>query len=217
MRLQFLDRVDTRYIDRLLLKDGLVQPVHYAEIKGIPSDHLKLWCVKNAVYQIPTWELIHWLKREIAGRSAIEICAGKSCLGRHLGIRMVDNYMQTWPHIALYYEVMQQKAIEPPADVIEMDANEAVRRLNPQVVIGAWVSQKREDAEDFSHDGGNCYGPDEHEIADRCTYIHVGNLGAHQKKRLLIREHRELRYPWLVSRGIDPTQNRICVWDNQHC
>jgi len=202
------------YLDKLLLKGGLVQPVHYEQLRDVPREHLLQWCVKNAVYQLPTWELIWWLKREIAGRSAIEICAGKSCLGRHLGIPMTDNFMQARPEVALYYALMKQPTIIPPDDVIQMEANEAIRHFRPQVVIGAWVSQRRLDENDFSLDGGNCYGPDEHDILDSgCTYIHIGNEGPHRIKRIRLRPYRELSFPWLMGRGFQANLNRIWVWD----
>ena len=87
-----------------------------------------------------------------------------------------------------------------------MDANEAVSLLRPQVVIGAWVTQKWV----IGSSEGNMFGPDEFEILDTgCTYIHLGNLKVHGSKRILIREHRELQLPWLFGRGFDPTLNRV--------
>lgn len=213
MNIEILSNADVRYLDRMLLRNGLVQPAYYEQLVDVPAAHLRIWCVQNGVYQIPTWELIQWLKREIDGRSAIEICAGKSCLGRHLGIPMFDNFMQTWPGIRDHYMMMGQRPAHPSGDVHRMDANEAVKSLKPQVVIGAWVTQRWVRG---GHDG-NMFGPDEHYILDAgCAYIHVGNLTPHGSKRILIREHRELYLPWLFGRAIDPSLNRVWVWEPTH-
>lgn len=212
--MQTMATANVAYLDKLLLKGGLVQPVYHEQLRDVPHEHLLQWCVQNAVYQIPTWELIWWLKREIAGRTAIEICAGKSCLGRHVGIPMTDSYQQCRADMQILYALFKQATIEPPADVLRMDANEAVRHFQPQVVVGAWVSQKRLDPHDTSLDGGNADGPDEHHILDTgCTYIHIGNEGPHRIKRIRIRPYRELSFPWLLGRGFQANLNRIWVWD----
>jgi hypothetical protein len=204
-----LDNVDVSYLDKLLLDGDLVRPVHASQLADVPQTHLSLWCLQQGVYLVPTWELIHWLKRELRGRRAIEICAGRSCVGRHLGIPMTDSYSHTRPEVLLYYAAMQQVPTLPSRDVHRIDANDAVREFKPEVVIGSWVSQKRTGNEEH----GNEYGPDEFDILDRgCTYIHVGHTGPHGKKRILLRDHRCLNFTWLRSRGFDPTGNRIWVW-----
>ena len=161
----------------MLIHQGLVCPVHADELQQVPPEHLQAWCVKRGVYQIPTWELIEWLQNEIKGRSAIEICAGRAGLGRYLGIRMVDNYLHTWPEVRAVFKQLRQPPSIPTPDVECMDANRAIAVYRPQVVIGAWVTQKRlHDGEDQAHP----FGPDEHDILEAgCTYIHVGDLSAH--------------------------------------
>jgi hypothetical protein len=208
VNIEILPQTDVRYLDDLLFDEGLVRPVYAEQLRTVPHNHLRIWCSKNAVYQIPTWELLSWLEKEIAGRTAIEICAGNSCLGRHLGIRMFDNAMQTWPGIRDRYLMLRQTPIDPPPDVERMDANEAVSKYKPEVVIGAWVTQRWvEGTED-----GSIFGPNEHAILDTgCAYIHIGNLAVHKSKRILIRPHRELHLPWLFGRGTDPLLNRVWV------
>lgn len=203
-----LRNVDTTYIDRLLIVNGKITPIQHRFIQDVPRHDLRVWCHKRGVYQIPTLELIRWLQNEIAGRTAIEIGAGRSCLGRLLGITMVDNYMQTWPVIQLFYRATGQVPNKPDEDVLRMDANEAVNHFNPQVVVGAWITQKYVGLGD-----GSAWGPDEHEIVLGRTYIHIGNEATHGSKRIRLRPHRELQFPWLVSRAEDQRLNRIWIWD----
>jgi len=53
MQVEILKKADVRYLDRLILDGGLVRPVYAKYLQQIPRDHLRIWCVKNGVYQIP--------------------------------------------------------------------------------------------------------------------------------------------------------------------
>lgn len=212
MAYEWLPNVDVRYLDAALMPAGVVWPVSSALLREVDPVHLRAWCVKRGVCQIPTIELIAWLKQTINGRSAIEICAGRSCLGRHIGSPMFDNYLHAQRQIRAHYKRMGQTHAIPDRDVQRMDANEAVRRFKPEVVVGAWVTQKRFNGEEQASD----FGVDEHKILDAgCTYIHIGNLGPHGQKRILIRPHHELELPFLFGRGIDASLNRVWVWESE--
>ena len=207
---EVLDDVDTTYLDQMLLDRGLVRPVRWKKLRRIPYAHIKTWCVRQGIYQLPTLELIDWLREAIGGRTVIEICAGRSCLGRPLGIPMSDSYLHLHPDMQRMYQMLKQTPTQPPDDVERLTANEAVTKYKPQVVIGAWVTQYGTDGLDQT----NPCGTKEEEILDTgCIYIHIGNVGAHGKKRILERPHLEFSYPWLVGRGIDRSQNRIWVWN----
>ena len=144
--------------------------------------------MRQGIYQLPTWELIDWLKEAIGRRMAIEICAGRSCLGRPLGIPMSDSYLHLHPDMQRMYQMLKQTPTQPPDDVERLTANEAVRKYKPQVVIGAWVTQLGTEGLDQT----NPCGTDEEAILDTgCIYIHIGNVGAHGKKRILNRPHLE--------------------------
>ena len=67
MQVEILKKADVSYLDRLILDGGLVRPVYAKYLQQIPRDHLRIWCVKNGVYQMPTCELIDWLQQEING------------------------------------------------------------------------------------------------------------------------------------------------------
>jgi hypothetical protein len=198
-----VQRADTDYLDRLLLVDGLVRMVPSDTLRGIQPDHLLQWCVAHALYQLPTTELIAWLRDRIAGRRAIEICAGRCCLGRFLQIPMTDNFIQTTIEFQVaYMEMHNQMPCFPPEFVEKLDANDAVVKYDPEVVIGSWVT---------SH-AVNEMGPMESLIVQRADYIHVGNIAVHGDKPILKRPHECLYYPWLASRAFDPMLNRIWQW-----
>lgn len=205
---------DTTYLDHLLIDDnGLVRPIEYEILRRFPRNDLMAWCVLHGVYQIPTWELIDWLKNAINGESAIEIGAGKACIGRYLGIPMTDSYQQAKPIVALYYATRGQIPAIPPADVERLDAHEAIAKYRPRVVIGAWITKHS-----WIPNDGNYWGVQEERILRAgCTYIHIGNADPHGDKPILKYPHLEFNFPWLIGRGIDKTKNRIWVWNTKGC
>ncbi len=210
MAFEVLKNIDTSYLDSIMLDNGLPKPVRWEKLKRVPNDHLKVWCLRNAVCQIPVQELIDWLRDAIGDKSAIEICAGRSCLGRPLGIPMTDSYFQVGAYAAPFYEAFQQPPIVPPNDVEKLTSNDAVKKYKPQVVVGAWVTQVGDGRDGAS----NPFGTDEEAILNTgAIYIHIGNLAPHGKKRILQRPHLEFAFPWLIGRGMDRSLNRIWVWN----
>lgn len=211
-----LPNADVSYLDDLLYcrEGGTILPVSARELAKVKAEHLMLWCLKNAVYVIPTFELLDWLHNQIGGRPAMEIGPGKSCLGRHLGVRMVDNKMQQWPHIRDFYVANRQPPITYPHDVEEIDANEAVKKYMPKVVFGGYITQRgTPDVPQSSP-----HGPDEEAIVTmtkphKIKYIHIGNLGSHGQKKILKRPNRVFHPKWLFTRAHDPSLNRIWVWN----
>lgn len=210
MSVQVLQNIDTSYLDRLLLDDtGRMRLFPAATYRDIPYEHLRVWTHKNARYQIPTKELIDWLREQIAGRTAIEVCSGMGDVGHHLGIPMTDSGIQTTPVVALHYSLTGQPTITPPPDVERIDAESAVAKYKPQVVVACWLTQKFQNGD--TH--GSVYGPDECKIRENCEhYILVGNENTHGDKRVRRFKHATHRPPWLVSRAIDPSKNVIYTW-----
>jgi len=213
MQSKVMEKADVSYLDAMLLDGrGLVQPVAAEALKDIQEDHLKYWCVLNAIYQIPTLELIAFLKEFIGDKTAIEICAGKSGIGRALGIRATDSWMQTKGEIALYYKMLGQVPITPPDYVEKIDANDAVKKYDPDIVLGAFVTQRWLNEQD---EEANMYGPLEEEWLDAGKiYIHIGNQSTHGKKRILSRPHISYKLPYLRSRAIDESKNVVWVWND---
>lgn len=90
-----------------------------------------------------------------------------------------------------------------------MDANTAVKTMQPQIVIGAWVTQKYVEGDQ----DGSVFGVDELDILSKIDkYVHVGNDGPHGSKRSLKYPHKVFRFPWLVSRGKDQSKNNITIY-----
>jgi len=208
-----LEDKDISYLNPILLgKDGLPKVVPYDNIKNIPNEDICLWCVRNGVYQIPTSELIEFLRNEIGNHFAIEICAGHGHIGRSLGIPMTDSYMQTIPEIMNYYNALRQKPIHPPNDVMRLEAVEAVETLKPEIVIGCFATHKYQ----YGDENGSQYGVNEEYILGKVKkYIHIGNRNTHRAKRILKIPNSSFSFPWIVSRAIDQSKNAIWIWEMQ--
>lgn len=171
------------------------------------------FCVRHAVYCVPTTELIDWLRNEIGPRYAIEIGSGNGVLAKALGIRATDNLMQTWPEIVDLYQTLQQPLIHYGRDVLNADANVAVKTMKPDVVVGAWVTHKY--ALLHHARGGNMHGVEEPELVRQTDYIFIGNKGTHKDKAILELPHKEYQFPWLISRALNNMPNFIGVWKKQ--
>lgn len=210
-----LPNVDVSNVDKLLRNDqGLIHPVPHSSLENIPIEHILLWCVQNGVYVVPTTELISFLKNEIAGKAAIEICAGHGSIGRSLGIPTTDSYVQTDPQIQACYRLLGQKPIDPPPDVLKYEANVAVDLYQPQIVIGAFVTEIWTPG----NAQGSVYGVDEVTLNKKIdSYIHIGNDHTHGWKTLMKKEHKVFRFPWLVTRTRSQSLNHIRIWERNQC
>lgn len=207
--------LDVRWLDQALLDErGLVRVLPSADLRKIPSDAMKLWCHKNAVYLLPSQELIAWLKEKIGGRKAIEIGGGNGVVGRALGIPITDNRCQEWPDVRAYYAAGGQPTVKYRRDVEALGALEAVAKYKPQVVVACWVTHLYH-AEEHER-GGNMYGVDEEALLDSGieTFIHVGATTSHSQKRIVARPHEEFRPDFLFGRG-KPEDRVIWVWETK--
>lgn len=216
MAQMLLQNTDTRYLDRELLSPrGLIDwPPSALELSLVPHEDLLGWCGKTGRYTIPTLELVAWLRKLIGDRSAIEICAGHGELGRALGIPITDSYLHAEsPFAQLVYKLMQQSTTKPPSDVQKMDALDAVAKFRPKVVIGSYVTQLwRERDPDGS---GSMYGVDEEALWRGFgieTYVHIGNIVTHGKKKLRKHKHETHYLPFLYGRGFIQKDNVVFVW-----
>ncbi len=205
------------YLDEFLLnKDGRVKALSVVALRQLDPAHLMIWMQKNGRYNLPTAELVDWLKLLIEDEcgSALEVAAGMGDLGYHLGIPMTDSYVQTSPEMQAYYAAFGAKPIHPPADVEKADAETAVKQHRPQIVIASWLTQKYQPGDESIQPkiGSSIYGADEFEILrNTSTYIHIGNRAVHGDKRLLKIPHITLRGE-LVSKGFDQSLNEITIW-----
>jgi hypothetical protein len=174
-------------------------------------DERLILCQQNALYCLPTVELIEHLRGVIAGRRAIEIGAGSGAISAALRIRATDNRMQENPEIAAHYRAMGQPVIQYGRQVENLAAYDAVRKYKPEVVVAAWVTHKyREDRHDA---GGNMYGVDEEDIIRNCdTYVFVGNQNVHKGKSIWSLPHTIIQPDWLFSRASSGTPDFVAVW-----
>lgn len=165
----------------------------------------------HGIYGLPTEELVDWLKREIHGRSALEIGAGHGALAEALGIPATDNWMQANRAIAAHYESHGQPVVKYGQHVEKLDAAAAVAKHRPQVVIASWVTHKYSP---FRHEaGGNEFGVDEEAILAACeTYILIGNTKVHARTPMWRHVHRIIHPDWLYSRSFNGTKDFIAVW-----
>lgn len=219
MKATVIDGIDAKtvkYLDNLLLEKyqyiERIKLLPAAFYQSLPPFHLAAWAGINARYVIPTQELVYWLKKKINGRKAIEIGSGNGDLGYHLGIHMTDNYSQLRPEVQSYYALGGQRVTQPNGLVEQIDAIDAVIKHRPDVVVGAYITQKA--YEDTKMDSGNVYGPEEGDILWRTDcYIHVGNEVSHGNKRIRKYTHTVYHPDWLVTRSLEPQKNSIYVWN----
>lgn len=173
------------------------------------ADSRRKWCHLNARYGIVTSELIEWLKTFCDGRKTIEVGSGHGDLAYHMRIVGTDSYAQLRPWVANYYAATGQPQVRYPKWVKKMDAVKAVRSLKPQVVIGSWVTHKREQG--MEH--GSATGLREELILKTgVDYVVIGNLDVHHYKPIMALPHEEYHFPWLRSRASRPENDRIFVW-----
>lgn len=177
------------------------------------SDHaLKLVCIEMALYVVPTVELVEILQGLIGGRSAIEICSGNNCLHRHLGITGTDACNQS--QYAALYAIMGQPITSPPSDVVAAEADEAVERYRPDVVIGAFSTQRISERDPVG--SGSATGVDHLGILKKVrTLILVGNSGVHEKNFVLSQKHEVIKSDGIITRASDQGKNAIWVFHNE--
>lgn len=205
-------------LDLLLLDpNGRLKLLPVEDYAQIPYTQLRIWANVRGRYGLPTTELILWLKGKIAGRSALEIGAGNGDLGHHLGIPMTDSYQQVDdPATVAHFATYGITPTRPPEDVKKEDAENAVRRRRPQVVIASYVTEKFMPRAGDPFAVGNYKGVRYDYIIERCEmFILIGNEKVHGTNRALSLPHVKHTFPWLVTRSEKPELNRIWVWETR--
>ena len=131
----------------------------------------------------PTAGTVGWLDIFLKGRKAIEIGSGAGDLAHYLNIPATDNRMQERPEIAYWYRKYHQPIIQYGANVECLEAQEAIEKYKPEVIIAAWVTQWVDPNFRPANDVGCMFGPKEDEIvATGIPYIMIGNLITHKHK-----------------------------------
>jgi hypothetical protein len=190
---------------------GRLRIMPAAYYKGTTGAERSFVCVKHGLYGLPTVELCEWLHDRIGERQAIEIGAGNGAMAEFLAIRATDNYMQQNAAIHAYYRLLGQPPITYGENVERLEALDAVKKYQPQVVIGSWITHRYNPAEHWR--GGNQYGPDTKEILRLCDeYVLIGNEKTHARDPLWELPHEVFYPPWLFSRVDNYARDFVAVW-----
>lgn len=196
--------------EQVLNTSGRQRPVPASVYASQEPVTIAALCVKHGIYGLVTNELVEFIREFIKDRQAIEIGAGDGVLADALGIIATDNYQMEDPEIRAAYARMMQPITKYGPRVRKLDAEAAVKKYQPDVIVASWVTHKykREEHER----GGNMYAPDELWLLDNCeTLIFVGNTSTHAKHRLLKQPHLHFHEEWLYSRAVKG-KNFVGVW-----
>jgi hypothetical protein len=165
---------------------------------------------EQAIYVLPTDDLMEYLFNLIGDDKCIEVGAGRGFVCNELGIIGTDSKLQEDPKVKLYYQALGQPVIKYPKHVRKMDAIKAAKTLKPDTVIGCYVTHKyRKDTQD-----GNYWGVDYERLLSlvKKRLILVGNKETHKNNPLMELEHEEIEFPGLITRSYDDRTNRIFIW-----
>ena len=243
------DLVDLKRVGEIVKsivgKDGKIYPIPYSLIENDTLDTLNFVMQALGLYTFPTLELCEWLSSqiddnpELEPHSAIEICGGTGWIGRQLGIPSTDVKNMENP---LVQDVMLEQASMPTIyadDVETLEASDAVKKYQPEIVIGSYVTSKqlvekidRKRAMTIGFYMPSLHGVIEQNLMDvakkevrvgvdvksicRKVYkvILVCNMRTHRNESYISLPHQTISFPWLVTRG-DKSQARILVFENK--
>ena len=206
-----LDRSEVRDLsDAVLDESGRPKVLPASFYQSTTREERGMLGVQHGLYCLPTLELVDWLVAHIGRRRAIEIGAGNGRLAEAVGIRATDNFQQTNPMVRAHYEALGQPTIRYGPNVERLDAQEAVNRYEPEVVVGSWITHRFDPR--VPERGGNMYGPDADWLVERCEYVMIGNIGVHGQHPLLSRSHDVVFPPWLYSRAMNGSLDFIATW-----
>ncbi len=232
-------------VESIVGKDGKIYPIPYSLIENDTLDTLNFVMQALGLYTFPTLELCEWLSSqiddnpELEPHSAIEICGGTGWIGRQLGIPSTDIKNMENP---LVQNVMLEQTSMPTIyadDVETLEASDAVKKYQPEIVIGSYVTSKqlvdkidRKRAMTIGF-----YMPSLHVVIEQnlmeearkevkvgvdvksiCRKVYkvilVCNMRTHRNESYISLPHQTLSFPWLVTRG-DKSQARILVFENK--
>ncbi len=213
MQIDVLKKEDLSAIENAVLDESgriIVHPTDF--YKQFSRDLIRQFCHAHAFYLLPTAELIEFLDKILGKDKArtIEIGSGNGSLGRALKIKRTDSWMQAVPEIKAHYEAMMQPTIKYGSDVLKIDAEAAIKKFRPKIVLGSWITQKWRPGDEE----GNILGPDENKFLKKIAiYIMIGNENIHGQKRILKNyRHDILESTHLVSRAADSSKDRIYIF-----
>lgn len=204
-------REEVPELEKLILKDGLVTPCRYDDLRNFTTNQIGNVMSKYGLYTFPTIEVIKFLQNIVQDQVAIEIGAGTGWIGRSLGIPITDSKLQAREEIQTMYQSIQQPVIQYPEDVEELDAEAALAKYHPEVVIGSYVTHKWRQGMKT----GNMYGVNFSKVLNNCRYlVLLGNLNTHYENPIMKLAHKTVKLEGLISRG-DTSQARAFIWERK--
>lgn len=231
-------------VESIVGKDGKIYPIPYSLIENDTLDTLNYVMQALGLYTFPTLELCEWLSSqiddnpELEPHSAIEICGGTGWIGRQLGIPSTDVKNMENP---IVQGIMLGQASMPTIyanDVETLEASDAVKKYQPEIVIGSYVTskqlvdkidRKRAMTVGFKLPYGGIIEQNLMDLARKevkvgvdvkgiCRKVYkvilVCNMRTHRNESYVSLPHQSLSFPWLVTRG-DKSQARILVFENK--
>lgn len=166
--------------------------------------------LKHSLYSFPTTELVAWLRTYLGYRTAIEIGAGAGILAKAVGLRATDSRMQERPDIRAQLAAMGHGPVQYGEHVEKLDAELAVTKYRPEVVVACWVTHKYKQSESWRE--GNQDGVDERKLLRSCDYVFIGHDSPHKLKPILDIPHETLYPDWLTSRAAGAGRDFIKIW-----
>lgn len=206
--------VDTGAVRQAVLDhEGRIKELPAAQWLRFPREEVRMFMHEYPVYVLPTTELLDALEDLTEGLRTIEIGAGSGSIGRHLGIKMTDSYLQQDnEQVKVFYQLTGQSLIHYPPDVIKADALTAYRRFKPECILGCYVTHRwREGMRN-----GSMYGVDFERLLPLVKrLILIGNKHTHGENPIMALRHREIDLQGaLITRSEDRASDRIFVWDS---
>ena len=231
-------------VNELMGMDGRIYPIPYSHIKNDTLDTLNVIMQALGLYTFPTIELCEWLSSqiddnpELEPHSAVEICAGTGWIGRHLGIPITDVKNMENPIVqGLMFNSLSIPTIYSE-DVETLEASDAVKKYNPDIVIGSYVTskqlvnkidKKKAMTVSMRMPYGGVISQNLMDIAKKeiqvgvdvqgiCRKVYkvilICNMRTHRNESYIKLPHQTYSFPWLITRG-DITQAKILVFENK--
>ena len=202
--------------EHLMAAPGIPRVLAAAEVQEYPREYQLQLMVEEGIYVWPTLELAEWLAEQGVD---MEIGAGNGALAAHLNIRATDNYSQASDYRPQKHHLLWQQGraamiaagqafVTYGQNVERCEALSAVIKYKPSKIYGCYITHRFRNG----HKDGNQFGPEEEKLIRRCDYIMVGNAKTHANKPILAQADSALFFPWLITRGLDQSLNRIWTW-----
>lgn len=203
---------DIKHIEEKVMQNGELQIINASCYESLPENELSMFMWKHAIYALPTIELINFLKAEIGeAQNVLEIGSGNGALGKALNIKCTDSKLQDEPSIKLAYTIASQPTILYGSHVEKIDAEVAVKKYRPNIIIASWVTQRYCPIKKI----GNEWGPNLNKIIKNCRkFIFIGNEATHGWFDIMNLPHKKIKVDGYISRASNPRNNYVYIWGN---